>query len=259
MADIRQMSRGFISLSFGLLAGFLKWIIMRFIFWGVRRSGLTVEGLDNLPPKGSYIVVSSHQLPITAEATLCSGATGRKVVPWASARQKSATSIRVYWFYRHHSWGIIPLEGEPGMDVLEAMERRSRRELEHGKLVWIAPEGKFGFSIGLRKGYSSFVSVLANLSDYSLVPMSAFGAGTCEWHFDLYRPHPDMKVVFGKPFRLTSDFPKHSVAAQSRAADEIMLRIAALMPPEMRGYYSDFPNGEFRYTADVTPQPQNGG
>lgn len=251
MSKIDYIVAKYVHFTLGTVAAFLKIVTVRIIFWGVARNGLTIVGAEHLPKDGGYIVISSHQLPITAEVTLCSRVAKRNVVPWAAAQQESATSIRAYWFYRHHSWGIIPMPRVPTTETLHYLAERSEHELKRGNIIWIAPEAQFGYLIGMRRGHHGFIRVLDELRQYPIVPMTAFCDEPCHWHLDLYRRHPSMKVVFGKPFRLSEQHSTRSTRELVGATDEMMLRIAELCPPKLRGYYAPFALGERRYTVDI--------
>ena len=244
------------NLTLGTLAAFLKWFVVCAIFLLVRRAGLTIVGLENLPSNKAFILVSSHQLPITAEVAICSGALRRKILPWAAALQESATSSGTFWLYRHYSWGIIPISPGANLADLDALAERTRDELKRNNLVWVAPEGRFGYGLGVRRGFHSFIRVLRDLPEYKIVPMTVFGGDNCHWHMDIYRKHPNMTMVFGQPFQMSEHAQSSSVAEQSKATDEVMLRITSLMPASMHGYYTGAKLGEHKYTRDVSPSDE---
>ena len=49
----------------------------------------------------------------------------------------------------------------------------------------------------------------------------------------------DFHIAVGRPFYLDAGKTKVTRVVRQQMVDEIMYRIAALLPPEYRGYYSD--------------------
>ena len=121
--------------------------------------------------------------------------------------------------------------------------RKVMTRMKQGEVLVITPEGtrsKVGHLIEGKPG----VSYLAVKMGYPLVPAGI--SGTFDETFfaqlkHLHRPH--IIVQFGKMFTLPA-LPSGSQArdeALKTDTDEIMCRIAALLPEENRGFYADHP------------------
>jgi len=115
--------------------------------------------------------------------------------------------------------------------------------MKHGEVLVITPEGtrsKVGYLIEGKPG----VSYLAAKMGYPLVPVGISGSFDKIFFAELKRLHrPHIHVNIGPAFSL----PPLPTDGQSRDealkadTDEIMCRIAFLLPSEQRGVYADHP------------------
>jgi 1-acyl-sn-glycerol-3-phosphate acyltransferase len=121
--------------------------------------------------------------------------------------------------------------------------REVMTRMKKGEVLVITPEGtrsKVGHLIEGKPG----VSYLAAKMGYPLVPAGISGSFD-EIFFDqlkhLRRPH--VTVNIGPAFNLPPLPPgsRGRDEALQAATDEIMCRIAALLPEEIRGFYKDYP------------------
>lgn len=125
----------------------------------------------------------------------------------------------------------------PDLKTLRLVMERMKR----GDVLVITPEGtrsKVGHMIEGKPG----VSYLAAKAGYPIVPVGVYGSSD-EIVFGLLRRlrRPAITVVAGKPFRLPP-LPKDGRDEALQAyTDEIMCRIAALLPEQYRGFYADHP------------------
>jgi 1-acyl-sn-glycerol-3-phosphate acyltransferase len=113
--------------------------------------------------------------------------------------------------------------------------------MKNGQVLVIAPEGtrsRTGALIEAKTG----VSYLAAKLGYPIVPASLAGTSD-KTLFDNLRHLRKTRVILraGKPFTLPPLPMKDRDAALQRDTDEIMCRIAALLPEEYRGVYADHP------------------
>jgi 1-acyl-sn-glycerol-3-phosphate acyltransferase len=98
----------------------------------------------------------------------------------------------------------------------------------------VFPEGHRSAQKTLLRGRPG-ISLLADRADALIVPCGIVGTPTAR-----LRPMRRTEVVltFGKPFRV-SELPPEVRRDRQATADAIMLRIAALLPPEFRGVYAN--------------------
>jgi 1-acyl-sn-glycerol-3-phosphate acyltransferase len=115
--------------------------------------------------------------------------------------------------------------------------------MKHGEVLVITPEGtrsKVGYLIEGKSG----VSYLAAKLDYPLVPVAISGTFDSDFFRQLKRLHrPHVVVRIGPSFTLPPlPSEAHSRDQALKAdTDEIMCRIAALLPPEQHGFYAAHP------------------
>jgi 1-acyl-sn-glycerol-3-phosphate acyltransferase len=111
--------------------------------------------------------------------------------------------------------------------------------LRSGGVLGIAPEGtrsRTGALIRAKTG----VAYLADKAQVPIVPVAI--TGTERFMHDLFRLHrPHLVIRFGEPFRLPPLDPSNRSKSLRRNTDEIMCRIAAMLPEKYRGVYAEHP------------------
>jgi len=112
--------------------------------------------------------------------------------------------------------------------------------LRHGAIVGIAPEGtRSRDSKGLLKGKQG-AALMAARAAVPIVPVGIVGSDDIYSHWMRLR-RPLITVRVGKPYTLPEFDMEDRQGWLTRCTDEIMCRIAALLPLEYRGYYADHP------------------
>ncbi|HLH72296.1 MAG TPA: lysophospholipid acyltransferase family protein [Chloroflexota bacterium] len=177
-----------------------------------------VEGLENLPSKGGVILAPNHLH--LADPPVLSAFLPRKI----------------YFMVKQEAWdtpfvGLIPrwFEAFPvrrGEVDLNAY-RQALRLLADGQVVGIFPEGHRSVDGRLHAGQPGAV-VLAQRSGVPIVPVGIWGIKEVLTHPIVLRQTIHLRV--GQPFH-----PTLARRGQLQAAiDDLMARIAALLPPERR-------------------------
>jgi len=214
--------------------------VIRFLF--AMLTHIDVEGLENIPKQGSAILAANHQglidsplIFIMVERNDVTGLVADKY------KKKPIFPLLVsvvdgIWINRE--------EADP-----HAM-RAARDYLKNGGLLGIAPEGTRSHTGGLIPAKTG-VAYLAYKADVPIIPIAI--AGT-EKLFDelshLRRPH--LMIRFGEAFRLPPLVRSERAEGLQHNTDEIMCRIAAMLPPEYRGVYAD----HLRLKELLASQPQ---
>lgn len=119
--------------------------------------------------------------------------------------------------------------------------RETLRRLKQGQVFTITPEGtrsRTGNLIEAKPGGT----YLAWKAGVPVVPVALTGTEDAVVvdrlkHFKRL----NVKIVAGQPFTLSSIRGKDRDAAMQQYTDEVMCRIAALLPPERRGVYAQHP------------------
>ena len=118
--------------------------------------------------------------------------------------------------------------------------RDALHQLRLGAIVGIAPEGtRSREEKGLLKGKQG-AALLASRASVQIVPVGIVGSEKINEHW-LRLKRPPVVVRIGEPYTLPEMDRENRQAWLARYTDEIMCRIAALLPPEYRGFYRDHP------------------
>ncbi len=112
--------------------------------------------------------------------------------------------------------------------------------LRHGAMVGIAPEGtRSRDSQGLLEGKQG-AALMAARAAVPIVPVGIIGSDKIYSHW-MKLKLPPVTVRVGKSYTLPEFDMNDRQGWLSRYTDEIMCRIAALLPPGYRGFYKDHP------------------
>lgn len=190
-----------------------------------------VSGMDNLPPSGPYIIVINHlsffDLPFVYGLL-----GGEKLTGWAAEK-----------YERHPFFGpILKLLGAIFIDrgkVDRDAIARAVDWLQNGNILGIAPEGTRSPKHTLARGKTG-TAYLAHEARVPILPIGIHGTERF-WSSWLRLRRPTFAMTVGQLFHLPEHDPSERQARLRTDTDEIMCRIAALLPPEYRGVYSDHP------------------
>jgi 1-acyl-sn-glycerol-3-phosphate acyltransferase len=205
-------------------------VLARPTFRGLFRilAKVQVEGLENLPSEGGYLVAGNHVSiydppfivtfwPHTVEVA---GAVAVLERPFQGRLMRMYGAMRVH-------------RGEYNRSLLKEMTRR----LQAGMPVLIMPEGRRSHSPGMQPAWhgTAYVAAKANAA---VVPVGITGT---DGVVDLWKRlrRPSMRMVIGKPLELAPvDLRSPNRKAELRQNTErIMYAIAALLPPKYQGVY----------------------
>lgn len=187
-----------------------------------------VEGLENIPKTGPAILMINHNAFIDSLVVL--HATPRNIVPLAKIEVYNYPIIGII----PQLWGVIPVRRE---EVDRHAIQQVLEVLRAGEIVLVAPEGTRNPQ--LQRGKVG-VAYLASRSGVPVVPVSIEGStgfpafrGTAAWKT------PGAIVRYGKPFRFRPELKRAGKEELRKMTDEAMYILAAKLPPERRGVYSD--------------------
>jgi 1-acyl-sn-glycerol-3-phosphate acyltransferase len=189
-----------------------------------------VTGLENVPRRGAYLIAINHPslfeppfvLAFWPQAPEAAGA----VEIWERPGQN--VLVRLY--------GAIPVHrGEYDRKLIDAMVSA----LRSGKPLLLAPEGGRTHSPAMRRALPGAAHIV-DQADVLVLPVGAVGTSDDLLKKAMRGERPLIEMRIGKPFRLPPLEGRGEArrAQRQRNADLIMLRIAALLPPEYHGYYA---------------------
>jgi 1-acyl-sn-glycerol-3-phosphate acyltransferase len=209
-------------------------------------SELKVIGHENVPPSGPALVVISHISRLDTPFIFCTG--GRMdVIPMVAREYKNTfflgwilNMIRVIWITR----------GSYDFDAF----REAKDYLNKGWIVGLAPEGSRSRDGLLHEGKPGS-ALLAYKMDVPILPAAVTGTDTMSKAFLSLRKMR-VTVEFGKTFRLPDRNGLENKVWLKQATDEIMCHIAAILPPERRGFYKDYPRVQEIIAEQQSPKSQ---
>jgi len=205
---------------------------------------LTVTGIKNIPLEGGCILTNNH-LGIADGPLIFSLIRRNDATGLVAKKHQNNPPIR---------WIVNTAQGiwiDRTRTDFQAL-KDAHAFLRNGGLLGISPEGtrsKTGSLIEPKPG----VSYLAAKLDVPIIPMAITGTENTKAIFLLRRPK--VSVTIGEPFRLSPLDRKNREDSLKRNTDEIMCRIAAMLPYEYRGVYADHARLRYLLGMDVSPKP----
>ena len=209
-----------------IMTGWLKWLL----------GGGSVEGLDNVPREGPYIMVGNH----------CSNLDP----PFIGAAIGRHTGQPIYFMAKEeiNGWPLVGwLARSSGVFFVrrgEGDRSAQRIALEHlaaGRPIGIFPEGTRSRSGVLREPKFG-VSLLAMRSGVPLLPVGISGSGKIFPGRSRWPHRTRVQIRIGKAFWLphqpTGRLDREALA---EGTERIMREIAALLPEWQRGRYGAGP------------------
>ncbi len=205
-----------------------------------------VAGWENIPAENPTLIMGNH-IAALDPGIMISFFPDRDIVPLAKIESFDTPLMR--YFVRH--WGAIPVNrGEADVKALKS----ALEHMRNGYLVMLYAEGTRSRT-GLIQGQEGSAYIAAK-TGATVVPVGIWGSRDfpASWWREFRRT--DVYLHFGRPFRFR--VPKGKPARESFRAmtDEAMYRIAALLPEQWRGVYSDLSRATTDYLDfDITWTP----
>ena len=183
-----------------------------------------VEGRENLPKSGPYILVSNHIN--WKDPPLISIALDLSVRYMAKVQAFSYPLLG----YIVRATGAFPVRrGEGDRRALVT----ALRVLKGGQILGFFPEGHRSESGALLRGKPGVGFLASRAGDVPIVPVAMSGTKQSLLRL-IFGGHAVLRV--GQPFRLT-DLTEQERHNEQAVTDAVMTRIASLLPVEMRGVY----------------------
>jgi 1-acyl-sn-glycerol-3-phosphate acyltransferase len=195
------------------------------------------EELAAIPSRGPLILVANHvnflDVPIFYTHLIPRSVTGfAKIETWNNP------ALGLFFTLG----GAIPIRrGEIDRTAIG----RAREVLRSGRILAIAPEGTRSGDGRLQKARTG-VAVMALDSGAPVIPVAYYGGEKFRSNLPRLK-RTDFYFRVGRPFRVRMDGERLTRDVRERITAEIMYRLAALLPPEYRGYYSDLSKATHHY------------
>jgi 1-acyl-sn-glycerol-3-phosphate acyltransferase len=187
---------------------------------------LKVKGKENITSPGPYLVVSNHlhvaDPPIVAASLPLKCVFMAKEELWQNKWSR-------FWV---ENFGAFPVRR--GADT-EAI-RQAKNWLKEGVSVVMFPEGGRSKTAQLRSAFSG-AALIAQHAGVPVLPVGVAGTEKIRRLTWCFFHHPKITVTIGQPFSLPPNNGRVTREQRQEIMDDIMGKIAVLLPPEYRGVY----------------------
>jgi 1-acyl-sn-glycerol-3-phosphate acyltransferase len=188
-----------------------------------------IVGLENLPPRGQGMVLAINHLN-WLDILIIGASLPLSYRPSWIAKIEIFTNRLAAWWLRQMQ--VIPIRrGQRDLAALAAAEEA----LASGAVLVIFPEGHRSREGGLQEGRGGAVR-LAVRSGCPIVPIAISGTQVGLKGALLRKP---IRFRIGKPYVVHMEGDKIAWDRMNELTEEMMLRIAELMPEEQRGFYRE--------------------
>jgi 1-acyl-sn-glycerol-3-phosphate acyltransferase len=209
--------------------------IVRFIVRLVLRliARVQVTGVENVLTSGGFVIAGNHIGRLDAVIPYYLLDRSDIIVMVAEKYQKYAFTR---WLTRLVN-GIFIDRYNADVGAL----RQTLRRLQAGGILTMTPEGTRSKSGNLNEARPGGI-FLAWRAGVPIVPAAVTGTEDAVVRYRLkHFRRLDIRIVAGKPFTLPPAHGQDRDALMKQYTDEVMCRIAALLPPDRRGVYADHP------------------
>ncbi len=187
---------------------------------------LRVEGVHNVPRTGPLIIAINHSSFI--DPLLVGAFTPRDVVMMSKIENFHLPlfGYLVTWY------GAFPIHrGEVDREALKT----ALQVLHNGQALLMAPEGTRSTDGQLQSGHDG-LALLATRTRSPVLPFAIAGAKPVARNLKRLK-RTRVRVNIGTPFTLAPSAAKPTREELASLTDQVMLHLAALLPPEQQGVY----------------------
>lgn len=212
---------------------FLKTLrfVSRFILRLIAK--IDIQNMERIPSEGGCLAVSNHLGRL--DAMLAVILSDRDDIIMMVAEKYQA-----YWFWR---WVMRQLDAiwlDRYSTDFRAL-REVQKRLKAGGIATVAPEGTRSPNAQMLPGKPG-AAYLAAKANVSVIPIGVTGTEDAQVYSRLRRLRRlNITIRVGEPFQLPPMPRKNRDEYLQKSTDEMMCRIAVLLPPNYRGVYGTHP------------------
>ena len=192
-----------------------------------------VENRENIPETGGVLLTTNHLSRL--DTPLLLAITDREDLV-AIVAKKYQEMVIFRWILSKVGTMVWMDRSKTDFSAM----RDALEQLRQGAIVGIAPEGtRSRESKGLLEGKPG-AALMAARASVPIVPVGIVGSENINQNWLKLR-RPPVRIHVGEPYTLPEIDRDNRQESLLRSTAEIMCRIAALLPPEYRGFYADHP------------------
>jgi 1-acyl-sn-glycerol-3-phosphate acyltransferase len=209
---------------------FLRWLIHFVLKLLVK---VEAVGYENLPEKGGFVIAVNHLGFLDAPMAFYALNDLNIFIPVAEKWEENPI---LKWLGKHLD-AIFVDRFNPDLNAMREMIKR----MEDGQNLIIAPEGTRARDEKMAQGKPG-VAYLASKMQWPIVPVAIVGTEDrlVKGNLKKFKRTP-VRLMAGKAFTLPP-FPKQNRDEKLQEyTDEIMCRIAVMLPEKYRGFYAEHP------------------
>lgn len=210
----------------------------KFLFWLIRTvinliAEVETQGYENLPAKGGFVIATNHlgflDVPLALYAL-------NQYNLFILIGEKWGKNPLWRWVGKYFNFVFVDRFNAD----LKALREVIRR-MEMGQTLVIAPEGTRARDEKMAEGKPG-VTYMAVKSGFPIVPVAIIGSEDRILVSNLKRfRKTKIKLIGGKSFTLPPIPKDKRNETLKQYTDEIMCRIAVMLPEHNRGYYANHP------------------
>ncbi len=212
----------------------INWFL-RLVFRAVCR--INVEELKKVPNNGPLIIVGNHinflEAPVLIPHIDNPGIIG-------IAKKESWNNPLLKFLF--DQWGVIPIDRD---EIDREAFRQMLEVLSQGKILVIFPEGTRSKDGQMLPGKPGVVTLVLK-SGATIMPVGFHGYENFWENLKRLR-RTDFHIRVGTPFRINMNGDSPSRGARQAVTDEIMYKVAELLPERYRGHYQFEGPVKYRY------------
>ena len=194
---------------------------------------MEIYGVENVPLSGGMILASNHIGILDIVMVYFAIDRTDLFIPVAEKFEKIGW---IRWLGKHLNFLFVD-RFNPDLKAI----RKMISLMENGKCLVIAPEGTRSLTGSLNEGKPG-VAYLAARSGFPVVPAAITGTADRVILANVKRFRKShITLTAGKQFSIPPLPNKNRDAALQKYIDEIMCRMAALLPEKYRGFYAQHP------------------
>ena len=209
---------------------FIRWLVPKFIDQVAK---VEIRGYENVPKQGGFIIATNHLGLLDAPMALYALRDLKLFIPVA---EKWEQNPLLNWLGKPLNFIFID---RFNLDM-KAM-REIMRRMNEGQTLVIAPEGTRSRIEQMAEGKPG-VAYLASRYGWPILPVALSGTEDRLFISNLKRlRRTPIKIQAGEVFSLPPLPREGRDEVLRQYTDEIMVRIAAMLPEKNRGVYADHP------------------